>query len=466
MRGTASSGRATLRTRVVLIATAGLALTVAVLTALTAWLLVARGEASLDEDLVRQLESLDADAAAAAPGGSQEVGAVVISAVAASSPSSNFVSVAVDPAGAIRAISSGPLGLLEAISDDAPSVAALPSTPDPADLTIADSSLHYVASTYVDGWRAVVLGSVDEVRDEAVNTAARVALAGLGCVVLGAAVTSWALRRATQPLSGLAQATKDLGSDVSARVPVAPSAPTDVGVLGDEINALLARIEAQQRQRNTFLATVSHEIRTPLAIARGHLEALRAYGSTDPDDADSTAELVTGEIDRAATMVSSLLALARSEAPGFVEARPVLASDLAADLAIRIAGIDAAITVAPAPAELVEVDSERLAQAVLNAVTNAVVHNDLPVRIRVSWQLTGSEFAVLIEDDGAGFPANTAPKALMEPFIHGKPGTSGLGLAVIGAVARAHSGAVSLGQSRWGGASVLITLPRAATEHV
>lgn len=450
-------GRATLRTRVVLIASAGLALTAAVLTALTTLLLVAGGEASLDEDLTRQLASLDDYVEAAAPGGSGEA---VLGAVAASSPSSSFVSVAVDPDAAIRAVSSGPVGLLEAIADDAPSVAALPSTAVPADLKIADSSLHYVASTFPDGWRAVVIGSVDEVRDQAVNTASRIALAGLTCVVVGAVVTSWALRRATGPLTELAVATENLGSDVTARVPVSTSAPSDVSALSEEINALLTRIEAQQRQRNTFLATVSHEIRTPLAIARGHLEAMRAYGPADPDDAERTAEFVTGEIDRAATMVSSLLALARSEESGFVEPRQALASEFAADLAIRLAGIDAAITVAPGPPELVEIDSERLAQAVLNAVTNAVVHNSEAVRVRVAWELTATEFTVLVDDDGVGFPDDVEPEVLMEPFIHGTVGTSGLGLAVIKAVAKAHGGSVSLTQSRWGGAGVSITLPR------
>ena len=459
MKATDSSARTTLRTRVVLIATAGLTFTVVLLTSLATWLLLARGEATLDEDLNRQLASLDADAAAS-PGGA---GPAVLSAVTASSPSSRFVTVVVDPAGAIRAVSSGPVGLQEAVADDPVAVAELPATAGPADLQITDSSLHYVASIYPDGWRAVVLGSLDEVRDEAVNTAARVAAAGLGCVALGAAVTSWALRRATQPLTELAVATEDLGSDVTARVPVSTSAPSDVSALSEEINALLARIEAQQRQRNTFLATVSHEIRTPLAIARGHLEALHAYGSTDPEDADRTVESVTGEIDRATTMVSSLLALARSEEPGFVEVRPVLASEFAADLAIRVAGIDAAITVAPAPAELVDIDSERLAQAVLNAVTNAVVHNNESVRVRVAWQLTATEFTVLVEDDGVGFPGGVAPEVLMEPFTHHTVGSSGLGLAVVSAVAQAHSGTVSLGTSRWNGASVRITLPRQST---
>ena len=146
-----------------------------------------------------------------------------------------------------------------------------------------------------------------------------------------------------------------------------------------------------------------------------------------------------------------------------MEVRPVLASEFAADLAIRVAGIDAAITVAPAPAELVDIDSERLAQAVLNAVTNAVVHNNESVRVRVAWQLTATEFTVLVEDDGVGFPGGVAPEVLMEPFTHHTVGTSGLGLAVVSAVAQAHSGTVSLGTSRWNGASVRITLPRQST---
>ena len=145
-----------------------------------------------------------------------------------------------------------------------------------------------------------------------------------------------------------------------------------------------------------------------------------------------------------------------------MEPRRVLASEFAADLAIRLAGIDAAITVAPGPAEPVDIDAERLAQAVLNAVTNAVVHNDESVRVRISWELTATQFTVLVDDDGLGFPDDVAPEVLMEPFKHGTAGTSGLGLAVVNAVAKAHGGSVSLSRSRWGGANVRITLPVAS----
>lgn len=462
MRAIDSSARSTLRRRVVLIATAGLALTVALLTALTTWLLISRGEAALDEDLTRQLAALDAAVSQSSPA---DVGPAVIAAVTSSSPSTRFTSLAVDPAGVIRGVSTGPIGLDQAIADDPAAIASLTPTSSPADLTVADSSLHYVASAQPEGWKALVIGSVDEVRDEAVRTAAAVALVGLACVIAGAAATSAALRRATAPLSGLAQSVERLGSDPTQRVSVSSGAPADVNALANEINSLLARIEAEQEQRNTFLATVSHEIRTPLAIARGQLEAWRDYGSEDPVEARRTAEYVTSEINRATGMVSSLLALARSEQPGFVEERPVLASEFAADLALRVSGIDAAVTVAPAPAEMVTIDAERLAQAILNAVTNAVIHNDQPVRVRVSWALNDEGFHVIVEDDGIGFSDDVAPEELLAPFTHGKAGTSGLGLAVIDAVARAHHGSVLLGRSRWGGGQVSISLPQATAEQ-
>lgn len=448
-----------MRSKVVWIALAGMTVTVAALAATTAVLLFANVRTLTDEDMARQLTHVIAQIRQAP---AAEVDARVAEAVASAS-SSQFTVVALGSDGDITSVSDGPQSIREALADEPARLAAAEDATGAASLQVGDSSLRYVAGDAPGGQRVVVLASSDDIRDRALQVAAVAAGVGMLFVLAGAAATSWALSRAIQPLTALADQTRRLDSDARNRVEVA-AGPAEVHDLAVHLNDLLDRIEAEQRRRNTFLATVSHEVRTPLAIARGHLEALNRYGSASVDaaaagGADSLA-VAASEIERAGRMVEALLTLARAEEPGFVHRRDVLLRDIADDLTLRAAGLEVAVGVAPPPDWRVRVDTERLAQAVLNAVTNSMVHNDADVRVKVGWVVSGDDLIVVVDDNGIGFPSIPADE-LVRAFAHSSPGTSGLGLAVIDTIARGHGGSMELGTSPAGGAQVVIRLPGA-----
>lgn len=429
--------------------------TVAALAALTAVLLFANVRTLTDEDLSRQLTRLTNQLQQVPPA---ELDARVAEVVAASS-SSLFTVVALSSDGAITSVSAGPQSIREALADAPAMLAAANTTTEAASLQLGDTSLRYVAGEAPGGGRVMVFASSDDIRDRALQMAAIAAGIGMVFVLTGTAATLWALNRAIQPLTELANQTRRLSSDARTRVEVAAD-PAEVHDLAEQLNHLLDRIEEAQRRRNTFLATVSHEVRTPLAIARGHLEALSRYGWSVDNDLDSLA-IASSEVARAGRMVESLLTLARSEEPGFVHLREVPLRDFADDLNLRLAGLEVSVVVAPPPACRVRVDTERLAQAVLNAVTNSMVHNEDSVRVKVGWSVTGNVLSIIVDDDGAGFPPTPADE-LIRPFAHNSPGTSGLGLAVIDTISRGHGGSVELGQSPSGGARVVLFLPEAA----
>lgn len=458
----ADASRASLRSRVVWIALLGMTMTVAALAVITAVLLFTTVRTLTDEEMSRQLESLTEQFRGATAGDSVASVNEAVEAVA----SSQFTVVALDADGGITTTSGGPKSIREALTGEPTALSAVELTTTALPVQVGDSSLRYVAAEAPDGSRVVVLVSSDDIRDRAVKSAAVAAGVGMLCVVVGAVATSRALTRAIRPLTRLTDQTRQLGSDAQQRVDVA-TGPAEVHELAEQLNALLDRIEAEQRRRTTFLATVSHEVRTPLAIARGHLEAHARYGSAacgdDPaaaphrDDSDSLA-VAAKEIARAGRMVESLLTLTRAEEPGFVHRREVALRAFAEDLNLRLAGLDVAVAVAPPPDCRVVIDTERLAQATLNAVTNSMVHNDDAVRVKVSWIVSGVDLTVVIDDDGAGFPPLPVAE-LVQPFVQGSPGSSGLGLAVIDTIARGHQGSLELGESPAGGARVVILLP-------
>lgn len=425
----------TLRGRVLVVATLGLAATIGLLTALTAVLAYQRSLQVLDEDLQRQLIHVLTEAA----------DRPIETVLAEEPPASRVSTLLVLDSGDVTAVSRGP-------EDVATAAAAADLTAartlEPTNLNGGDTTLRTVAQQIDDRRWVVVAGEYDAVRTQAWQFAALVATAGLGCLVAGAAGTAWALSRAVRPVHDLAADTGQISPDDLRPVRV-PDGPQEVTDLAEEMNTLLQRVRDEDARRNRFLATLSHEMRTPLTVARSQLEALVLYG---PDESRDAAAAAGQEVVRVSSMLDAFLTLARSEEPGFIAPSAQFLPSLAGDLRVRLAGLPA-VTVDEPSAATVPLDRERIGQAVLNCVTNALRTAD---QVRISFDHSPQALAILIDDDGAGWPPDR--ERLLMPF-ESESGSSGLGLAVVAAVATAHGGQVELLDSPLGGARVRLTVP-------
>src|SRR6185436_6779066 len=147
-------------------------------------------------------------------------------------------------------------------------------------------------------------------------------------------------------------------------------------------------------------------------------------------------------------IVGNLLDLSRSEA---FELRPLSLAQVVDKVvefrayAALVAQVDLVRdTTADVPA--VSGDQHRLVQAVLNLVTNAEdAVRDRPAdrRVILRTRRTATGAAIEVEDNGSGVP-EAIREFIFEPFFTTKPrgrGT-GLGLSLVRATAKAHSGAI------------------------
>ena len=204
-------------------------------------------------------------------------------------------------------------------------------------------------------------------------------------------------------------------------------------------------------QQAEFVSAVSHEFRTPLTSIRQLSHMLR--GGRVPDEAKRGQyyEVLVRESERLHRLIERLLSLGRAEARRYrFESTDAceLARAVVTDFRNRDRERSIELVLAASPCQL-QADREMLALAVWNLLENAAKYSphDRPVRVDVS---TGEgQVAIAVRDEGAGIPPEDRVR-IFEQFVRGAdrdvagtPGT-GLGLALVDRVVRAHGGTVRL----------------------
>ncbi|MGF1646358.1 MAG: ATP-binding protein [Kineosporiaceae bacterium] len=312
-----------------------------------------------------------------------------------------------------------------------------------------------VGQLAVYGW----LGGVE--RDAA--TVARVGtLAAAGVAVLGTLVLAVALRAATAPLRSLRSAADRAGvADLGFRIPDPEARQDDVADLSRAFNRMLQRLEREVEARGALFASVSHELRTPVAVARGHLELVSSGTARDPA---ASLRLVHAELGRLSRLLDDLLLLAAARGDGsWLAPRRVTRGWLADEVAVRLDGLrmgDLPVTVAPGAeaAGTVLVDPDRMIQAAVNLAVNVRRHTPAGTPAEVLVGGAGPALTVTVRDEGPGIPEELRER-ILDPFVgRGGRGSTGLGLAVVKAVAEAHGGGVDLATGP-GGTVVAVAVP-------
>ena len=273
-------------------------------------------------------------------------------------------------------------------------------------------------------------------------------VAALAALLLGFVVAR-RLERRLRAVSEAGQAV--ITGDLSRRLPLNGTGD-EFDRLAGTMNAVLARVEALIEGLQSTTASIAHDLRSPLFRLRQQLEAAAAR-PREPEADARTLEASLAELDGVLATFSALLRIAQVEAgltgAGF---ETVDLSALAGDVAELYAAVaeDAGqqLDTSLAPGQRVRGDLALLRQAVANLIENALTHGGPGVHVRVSVQPTpGSGPKLQVSDTGPGIPASEHGRVL-ERFYRldrsrNTPG-SGLGLALVAAVARLHGAALRL----------------------
>lgn len=259
--------------------------------------------------------------------------------------------------------------------------------------------------------------------------------------------------------------TKIMSGNLSERVPVTRR-NDEFDALATNLNAMLDRIEQLLQGLKEVTDNVAHDLKTPLTRLRNQAEA--ALRDTASEETRERAlETVIGESDRLIQTFNALLMIARAEAGAPSGALSEIdVSSIVADVAELYgpAAEDDGIEIVPdvAPGITLKANRELIGQAMVNLLENAIKYARPEAggtgRIDVTLAQAGDTVRIVVADNGPGIP-EADRKRVLERFVRleksrSEPG-SGLGLALVNAVAGLHGGTVRIEDNQPGVRAVL-----------
>lgn len=301
----------------------------------------------------------------------------------------------------------------------------------------------------------------------------RVLLIGASLLVIVFGVTAWVLATAAlRPVTRMRTTAETLGADSHDELlPVGP-AEDELAELARTLNAFIVRTREGAAREREMVSAASHELRTPIAVMTTQLElAHRSFG--DAEALERVIREAEGSLQRLSLLASNLLELSRLDASptgGQRSTAEALESELMESVdrgrLLHPSGpsIEFEVTLVDASAT-VDLSTTAFSRILDNLLANAVAATPETGRVLLELRQSGLEVALTVSDTGPGFPSAFVPHAF-ERFSRpdaardSASGGSGLGLALVDAIARAAGGAARIAAGHTPGAAVTVTLPQ------
>ncbi len=273
-------------------------------------------------------------------------------------------------------------------------------------------------------------------------------------LALSVAVAVNLARRILVPLNSVTDSIRRVArGDLDARAVAGDRSLHEAALLADNFNALASELQRVTNEQAIWNAAIAHELRTPVTVLRGRLQGL-AEGVFTPDEAQFRSLLA--QVEGLTRLIEDLRVVSLADSGHLsIEIRDAdLASEARAvvdmfEPALRAAGQHPVLDL---DTRRMCCDPVRIRQALLALLENARRHA-VPGAIRIETRIEQGMCRLRVGDDGPGIPTDFAPH-VFKAFRRAddtQPGGSGLGLAVVAAIAHAHHGEAVCMPSRTGG---------------
>jgi len=317
-------------------------------------------------------------------------------------------------------------------------------------------------------WGLIIHRPVAEVRATASQMRLQIAVIILAGIALALISTQVYTRRLVRPIGALLEGANRLSEgDLQHKIPVAGH--DELGTLATEFNLMAEQLaHIQQRLRRMehldtlarFSTVVAHEIRNPLNAMQINLHLLRQrVGAEELEYLD----VISAEILRLENLVREFQTISRPPAlsPEETDMNALMADIVNLQKGTAVAqGVELVVDFDP-DLPMVTVDRNRMTQAALNVILNALQAMPdgglLVVATRREEELYG-EITIEISDTGEGIPERDLAH-VFDFYYTSRDAGSGLGLSIAHRIVYEHGGQINIESAIGEGTTVLMTLP-------
>src|SRR5690625_1245750 len=265
----------------------------------------------------------------------------------------------------------------------------------------------------------------------------------------------------SRPVQEVSRAARSVAAgDLTARAAVR-GLPAKRGMgaeLVHDFNKMAESRETLELDRQKMITDVAHELRTPLTIVQGQLDAMQ-YGVV-PTDRSELARL-SRHTELLARLIRDLRVLSEADSRRLtLDRTEVDMQALVADVVdgfqdqAQAGALELSFSQTEAAPLWLHVDADRMAQVLINLLSNALRH--ARSRVDVTLGRTAAGVLLTVRDDGEGLAAEEAARVFdrfyrTDESRNRASGGSGLGLAIARAIAELHGGRLDARASAAGG---------------
>jgi two-component system phosphate regulon sensor histidine kinase PhoR len=248
--------------------------------------------------------------------------------------------------------------------------------------------------------------------------------------------------------------------DLGKRIPI--RSVDEFGKLSETLNSMVEKLENDigklkklERVRSEFLGNVSHELRTPIFAIQGMLETLLSGALDDKETSRDFVQRALSNTQRLNALLGDLIEISRIESGEMkMSFRYFSLNEFLEEVFSEMKRFAQQKNISlklEIQTESLEVygDRDRLKQALINLIDNAIKYNKADGIVIVTYTLQDKNVLVMVKDTGVGIGREHLPR-IFERFYRidkersREAGGTGLGLAIVKHIIEAHGSKIDV----------------------
>ncbi|MBD7962591.1 two-component system histidine kinase PnpS [Fictibacillus norfolkensis] len=231
----------------------------------------------------------------------------------------------------------------------------------------------------------------------------------------------------------------------------------------------ITELKKLEQVRKDFVANVSHELKTPITSLKGFAETLLDGAGENEEYRNKFLTIMLNESDRLQALIQDLLDLSKSEQGFHLETQSIdlgaLVNDTFEILQPKAEKKGIVLSVDVSGETVMDGDSPRLKQIIINLVSNSLTYTPAGGRVNVIVEELKDHVKLLIKDTGIGIKESEIPR-IFERFYRvdkarsRNSGGTGLGLAIVKHLVEAHHGTIEVQSKPGEGSQFTILFPK------